>query len=56
MFHIIQFAPFEASLKALKEWQDNPNKTDESINEVFLNKKQMIEAEADLGAAFSSSS
>ena len=52
MFHIIQFTPFEASLKALKEWQDNPNKTDEDINEVFLNKKQMIEAEADLGAAF----
>ena len=52
MFHIIQFMPFEASLKALKEWQDNPNKTDEDINEVFLNKKQMIEAEADLGAAF----
>ena len=52
MFHIIQFTPFEASLKALKEWQDNPNKTDDDINEVFLNKKQMIEAEADLWAAF----
>ena len=52
MFHIIQFTPFEASLKALKEWQDNPSKTDDDINEVFLNKKQMIEAEADLGAAF----
>ena len=48
MFHIIQFAPFEASFKALKAWQDNPNKTDESINEVFLNEKQIIEAEADL--------
>ena len=52
MFHIIQFTPFEASLKALKEWQDNPNKTDEDINEVFLNEKQIIEAQADLGAAF----
>ena len=52
MFHIIQFTPFKASLKALKEWQDNPNKTDEDINEVFLNEKQIIEAQADLGAAF----
>ena len=51
MFHIMQFAPFEASFKALKAWQDNPNKTDESINEVFLNEKQIIEAEADLGGA-----
>ena len=51
MFHIIQFTPFEASFKALKAWQENPNKTDEAINEVFLNEKQIIEAEADLGAA-----
>ncbi len=51
MFHIMQFTPFEASLKALRVWKDNPIKTDEEINEVFLNKKQMIETEADLGAA-----
>ena len=51
MFHVIQFTPFEASYKALKIWRDNPNKADEEINEVFLNQKQIIEAEADLGGA-----
>ena len=49
MFRVIQFTPFEAYYKALKIWQDNPNKVDEEINEVFLNQKQIIEA--DLGEA-----
>ena len=51
MFHIMQFSPFNASLKALKVWRDNPNKTDKEIKEVFLNKSQILEAEADAGAA-----
>ena len=51
MFHVIQFTPFEASYKALKIWRDNPNKADREINEVFLNERQIIEAEADLGGA-----
>ena len=51
MMHIIQFAPFEASLKTLKKSKEDPKKTDKELNEIFLNKDQMIEAEADLGAA-----
>ena len=51
MFHIIQFTPFEASLKALKISKEDPNKTDKELDEIFLNENQMGEAEADLGAA-----
>ena len=51
MFHIIQFTPFEASLKALKVSKEDPNKTDKEIDEIFLDENQMGEAEADLGAA-----
>ena len=50
MFHVMQFAPFEASLKTLKVSKEYPKKTDEEIHEIFLNEDQMLEAEADLGA------
>ena len=51
MLHVMQFSPFDASLKTLKISKEYPKKTDKELDEIFLNEDQMLEAEADLGAA-----
>ena len=51
MLHVMQFSPFDASLRTLKVSKEYPKKTDEELDEIFLNEDQKFEAEADLGAA-----
>ena len=51
MFHILQFAPFKASLETLEDTKDNQKITKKDIGNIFLKKVQLQEAEADLGGA-----
>ena len=51
MLHVMQFSPFDASLRTLKVSQEYPKKTDKELEEIFLNEDQKFEADADLGAA-----
>ena len=51
MIHILQFAPFESSLKTLKDTNENEKLTKKEIANIFLNNSQLKEAEADLGGA-----
>jgi len=51
MFHILQFGPFEASLETLKDTRENEKLTKKEMEDIFLKKSQVQEAEADLGGA-----
>ena len=51
MIHILQFAPFEASLETLKDTSENEKLTKKEMSNIFLKKSQLKEAEADLGGA-----
>ena len=51
MVHVMQFSPFDASLRTLNVSKEYPKKTDTELDEIFLNEDQKFEAEADLGAA-----
>ncbi len=51
MIHVMQFSPYTASLKTLQLSKKNPEKTEKDLNEEFLNQEQLMEAEADKGAA-----
>ena len=51
MLHVMQFSPFDASLRTLKVSKEYPKKTDKELDEIFLNEDQRFEADADLGAA-----
>ena len=51
MYHILNFSDFEASLETLKIRLKDQSKSENQLEEIFLNKLQLREVKADMGGA-----